>query len=97
MNFFGIDAQVSNRLRDDACVNFTLCLQSIERGDHDALGVDFKMTSQGFASFAAAHAVSSQDEIIAGHPRSNLFRDRSDIVGSRDEWTFVACEHLFDV
>src|SRR3954467_9228234 len=69
---FRVDPQVLHGVRDALAIALALFFELIERGQCDALGVDFKMPAERATAFAAPHAVGAQSEKPAGDPFADL-------------------------
>jgi len=85
LNFFGINAQIFDGLRDNFATDEIFFRERIERADDGALGVHFKKPAQARAGVAAAKTIRAQREQSARNPRRNLVGHSADVVGNGDE------------
>src|SRR2546421_12916530 len=96
-SFCGIDAELLHGVGDALAVALSLFLKLVERGQRNALGVDFEMASQRAAAFASPHAVGAEDEEAAWDPFADLFRKRANVVGRGDAGTVDVFQSPLDV
>src|SRR5581483_4689803 len=94
---FRIEAEPFDRLLDGLRGEGAALIKRVKRRDRGGLGVDFEKPSEIGARVAAAEAAGAEAEQAAGHPRGDLIRHHLQVVGNRDERTFLVLEDRLDV
>src|SRR3954467_10092754 len=68
VQFFGIDAEIVNRLLEHVRLNLFFTGECRQSSQHNVLGIDFKEVSQCGAILAATKPVRAEREQLSRHP-----------------------------
>src|ERR1700691_4364761 len=85
IDFFWIDAQVSNCLLHYFRRYLFFSRQRIQGRQHNVFGIDLEEVTQGGAILAAPEAVRAERHQAAWHPPRNRLRQDFHVIRSRDE------------